>query len=83
VIRKRPASLWRLSTTTNEIDEILVLREHDNGRFAGALEDLSVLCVPQIEVANVRRLDREPTTDPRTQPRRNLRIDPQDHAATR
>ena len=67
---------------TYEINEVLVLGEHDGLRPASLVEDLRIFRLTQAEVANVHYIDSELLANPRTKPRRNVGVYPEDHVAT-
>lgn len=77
-----PEHLWRSAEPSNEIHEVLILREHGHFRVASKVEYLRIVRFSQIEVANVHSFDSEQPSYPGAQARRYLRIEPQNHAAT-
>jgi hypothetical protein len=74
--------LRRWGEAANELDEVFVLRAHDDTGSPRTLEDLRILSLAQSEIANVHSVEGEPARDPPAQSRGDLRVEPQNHAAT-
>jgi hypothetical protein len=61
-----PQNLWRRAAPTNELDEILVLRENYDSRLASLVEYVGVFRLSQAQVANVCRIQGELPANPAT-----------------
>jgi hypothetical protein len=77
-----PQDLRRCAEPAYEIDEILVLREHDHLRFASPIEDLRVFRLSQTQIANVHCVQGELPANQWTKLRRDVRIHPENHGTT-
>ena len=68
--------------TLEQPDEITVLGQHNGIRRSRRVEDVLIRGVTKLEVSDCDRVDAESTTQPIRQERRELRVEPDSHAAT-
>jgi hypothetical protein len=77
-----PEHLWRRAEPPHEINEVVVLRKHHRLRLASLSEDLWIFRLSKLKVANVHCIHSKLPANPRTEFRRNVGVEPEDHVAT-
>ncbi len=82
VAQRHPENLRGRAPTIEEINEVLILREHHRTSGPSCFEDLDVLCIPESAIPNGDCLDAELLAYPIGQIRRELGVDPKGQAAT-
>ena len=64
-----------------EVNEVTILGDDGSSGFRGQMVDGFIVCVPQSHVANWKRSNGELAGQPECETRRELGIEPDDHAA--